>query len=213
MAKSLPLSGARRAEPLDRRHLERRALAARRLLPAVESLLEHETYPELTVDQMTAAAHISRSTFYNYFQDKGDLLRALAADVMGTIVEASRVWWMLSPHASRDDMRAAIQHLFDVYSPHATLMLAVADSISHDPRVRDEFLAYMERGREEIANYVRGGQAAGVLRSGLDANAAAAWLTWMLERGLSQLSRTPRTYQPDRVVTALVDIIWKALHC
>jgi TetR/AcrR family transcriptional regulator, ethionamide resistance regulator len=206
------MPGARRADPLDRRHLERRELAARRLLPAVERLLEHETYPELTVDQMASEADISRSTFYNYFQDKGDLLRVLAGDVMGAIVDASRVWWMLSPDASREELRTAVRHLFETYSPHAVLMLAVAESISHDSRVRDEFMAYMERGREGIAAYIQTGQRAGVLRSDLDAAAAAAWLTWMLERGLSQLSRTSRDDEPERVVTAVADIIWKALH-
>jgi TetR/AcrR family transcriptional regulator, ethionamide resistance regulator len=212
MATSSPAPGARRADPLDRRHLERRELIARRLLPAVERLLEHETYPELTVDQMATEADISRSTFYNYFEDKGDLLRVLAADVMGAIVDASRVWWMLSPAASKRDLRTAMRHLFEVYNPHAALMLAVADSISHDSRVRDEFLAYMERGRDEIANYIRVGQAAGGLRSDLNAAATASWLTWMLERGLSQLSRTPKEHEPDRVVDAVVDIIWKALR-
>ncbi len=212
MGTSSPTPGTRRTEPLDRRHLERRQLIARRLLPAVERLLEHETFPELTVDQMATEAAISRSTFYNYFEDKSDLLRVLAADVMSAIVDASRVWWMLSPSASKKDLRTAMEHLFQIYSPHSALMLAVADSISHDQQVRDEFLTYMERGREEIANFIRAGQAAGVHRCDLDADAAAEWLTWMLERGLSQLGRTSEEYEPDRVVDAVVDIIWKALH-
>jgi AcrR family transcriptional regulator len=207
-----PPSGGRRAEPLDRRHIERRELNTRRLLPAVERLLEHATYPELSVDEMVAEADISRSTFYNYFEDKGDLLRALTGDVMGTITDATRVWWMLSPGASKQDLRAAVGHLFEVYSPHATLMRAVSESISHDPRVREEFTEYMRRGAEGIADYIRAGQEAGVLRPDVDAVWAAEWLVWMFERGLSQLSRPSADYEPERVVRAVVDILWKALH-
>jgi hypothetical protein len=74
---------------LDRRHVER-DLNTRRLLPAVEALLETFSYAELSVEQMVAAADISRSTFYNYFEDKNDLLGALAAGAMGALIEASR---------------------------------------------------------------------------------------------------------------------------
>jgi AcrR family transcriptional regulator len=207
-----PPPAGRRAEPLDRRHIERRELNTRRLLPAVERLLENATYPELSVDEMVAEADISRSTFYNYFEDKGDLLRALTGDVMGTITDATRVWWMLSPQASKQDLQSALAHLFEIYSPHAVLMRAVSESISHDPRVREEFAEYMRRGAEGIADYIRAGQNAGVLRPDLDAAWAAEWLVWMFERGLSQLSRASADFEPERVVRAVVDILWKALH-
>lgn len=209
-ASSSPTS--RRAEPLDRRHIERRELISRWLLPAVERLLEEQTYPSLTVDQMVVEAELSRSTFYNYFEDKSDLLRALTADVMSTIVDATRMWWMLAPTANKAEFRDALAHLFAIYSPHTTLMRAVAESISHDARVREEFLAYMASGQKGIADYIRTGQQAGVLRADLDADAAAAWLTWMMERGLSQLSLSAGQYEPERVLTAVVDILWKALH-
>jgi AcrR family transcriptional regulator len=178
----------------------------------VERLLEHETYPELSVDQLVAEADISRSTFYNYFEDKSDLLRALTADVMGTIIDATRVWWMLSPQASKQDLRAALAHLFAGYCPHGALMRAVAESISHDERVREEFVEYMRLGTEGIADYIRAGQAAGVIRPSLDPDRAADWLTWGFERGLSQLSRASDEHEPDRVVAAMTDILWKALH-
>lgn len=202
----------RRADPLDRRHIERRQLISRWLLPAVERLLEHQTYPSLTVDQIVAEAELSRSTFYNYFEDKSDLLRALTADVMSTIVDATRMWWMLAPSANKDEFHAALAHLFAIYSPHTTLMRAVAESISHDARVREEFLAYMASGQKGIADYIRAGQQAGALRAELDADASAGWLTWMMERGLSQLSLSAGDYEPERVLTAVVDILWKALH-
>ncbi|MGH2584786.1 MAG: TetR/AcrR family transcriptional regulator [Dehalococcoidia bacterium] len=131
MATRSPTSGGgRRSQPLDRSYLERRELTARRLLPAIERLLETDTYIEISVEQLVGEADISRSTFYNYFEDKGDLLRTLTADVMGAITDATRVWWMLPPEASKEGLREALGHLFDSYSPHAPLMRAVADSIS-----------------------------------------------------------------------------------
>jgi AcrR family transcriptional regulator len=206
------MTSGRRSEPLDRRYIERRELTARRLLPAVERLLESEAYPELTVEQLTAEAGISRSSFYNYFEDKGDLLRELTGEAMSTITDATRVWWMLAPKAEKDDLRASLEHLFAIYSPHAALMRAVSDSLAQDARVREEFLDYMLAGAAGIADYIRAGQAAGALSADLDAELAAEWLVWMFERGLSQLSRDRGELEPDRVVAAATDILWKALR-
>ncbi len=205
-------SGGRRSEPLDRRHIERRELVSRWLLPAVERLLDEESYPALTVEQMAAEAEISRSSFYNYFEDKGDLLRALTDDVMSKSLDASRVWWMLPPNAGKEELRGALRHLVEVYTPHAVLMRAVSETISHDSRVRAEYLDYMANGVAGIAEYVRAGQAAGAIRPDLDATAVGEWFTWGFERGLLQLSLRSSTFDPERMVTAMVDILWKALH-
>lgn len=201
----------RRSTRLDREDIERRELTTRRLLPAVERLLERDTYAEISVEQIAEEAGISRSSFYNYFEDKGDLLRILTAEVMGAIIDASRQWWMLPPDTSKDGLREAIAHMADVYTPHAGLMRAVADFTSRDKRVREEFRAYMERGAEGIAGYIRDGQRAGVFRKNLDAERAALWLDWMSERGLSELGR-PGAEDTERAVTALTDVYWKALR-
>ncbi len=213
MASSTTPSGtSRRAQPLDRRHIERRELISRWLLPAVERLLEQETYGALTVEQMAAEAEISRSTFYNYFEDKGDLLRALVGDVMGAALDASRVWWMLPLDADKEELRVALRHLVEVYRPHALLMRAVSESVSTDTRVRAEYLDYMANGVAGIADHVRSGQAAGVIRTDLDPEAVGLWLTWGIERGLMQLSLRDDDGDPERMVTAMTDLVWKALH-
>jgi AcrR family transcriptional regulator len=204
-------SGGRRSTRFERRDIERRELTSRRLLPAVERLLERETYAEISVEQIAEEAGISRSGFYNYYEDKGDLLRALTADAMGAIIDATRQWWMLPPGSSRDELHEAVAHMVDTYAPHAGLMRAVADFTSRDERVREEFREYMRRGADGIADYVRAGQRAGAFRSDLDAERVALWIDWMSERGLSELGR-PGLEDPDRAVTALTDIYWKAVR-
>jgi TetR/AcrR family transcriptional regulator, ethionamide resistance regulator len=203
--------GGRSTTRLERKDIERRELTSRRLLPAVERLLERETYAEISVEQIAEEASISRSTFYNYYEDKGDLLSALTGDVMGAIIDASRQWWMLPPGARKDDLRDSIAHMVETYTPHAGLMRAVADFTSRDQRVREVFDASMQRGAEGIAGYIRDGQRAGVFRRDLDAGRVALWLDWMSERGLSELGR-PGLEDPERAVTALTDIYWKALR-
>ena len=54
---------------------QRRDEVRRRLLAVVEQLLtEGESYAEISVERLVSEANLSRSTFYVYFEDKGDLL-------------------------------------------------------------------------------------------------------------------------------------------
>ena len=63
---------------------------------------------------------------------------------------------------------------------------------------------------QSVAGHILAGQQAGVLRRDLDAAQAAEWLVWMFERGLSQLR--PSVRDPERVVDAVTDIVWKGLR-
>ena len=60
----------------------RRDDARARLLAVVERLLaDGESYTEISIERMVAEAGMARSTFYVYFADKGDLLRAWFAGI------------------------------------------------------------------------------------------------------------------------------------
>ena len=69
-----------------------------RLLDVVERLLgEGETFTEISVERMVAEAGIARSTFYVYFEDKGDLLEAWFGDITAELRTAAADWWRLGP--------------------------------------------------------------------------------------------------------------------
>src|SRR5436189_5393598 len=93
----------------------RRGEIGRRLLVAVETLLaDGESFTEVSVERLVAEAQISRSTFYVYFEDKGDLLQALTEDVMTKVIDAARAWWELPPEADRADVEVAMRGLVAV---------------------------------------------------------------------------------------------------
>src|SRR4051794_31147396 len=168
----------------------RRDQIARRLLVAVETLLaEGETFTEVSVERLATEARISRSTFYVYFDDKGDLLEALTADVMTKVIDAAQAWWELPPDADRADVESAMRGIVAVYRDHATLMAAVVEASSYDARVRERFGELMAVSRRELAGHIADGQKRGFVRPDVDAEPVAGWLTWMAERGLYQLVR------------------------
>jgi AcrR family transcriptional regulator len=192
---------------------ERRAPIVDRLMAAVETLLDAgESYTELSVERLVTEAGLSRSTFYVYFEDKGELLRALSEGLVAQLSLAAAQWWELPPGAPREDIRAAMQAVVDTYRPHQTLMTAVVDASSYDARVREEFGAMLGAIVDGLAEHIRRGQATGAVRAELDPEGTAGWLVWMTERGLYNLVRHADDAGVKRITDALTTIVWNTLY-
>jgi AcrR family transcriptional regulator len=192
----------------------RRDEIGRQLLVAVETLLAGgESFTEVSVERLVTEAQISRSTFYVYFEDKGDLLEALTADVMTEVIDAARAWWELPPDADRADVEAAMRGIVTVYRGHMTLMAAVVEASSYDARVRGRFGELLAVARRELAAHIADGQRRGFVRTDVDAEPVAGWLTWMAERGLYQLVRfAGDEASAERLAAALAAIVWNTLY-
>jgi TetR/AcrR family transcriptional regulator, ethionamide resistance regulator len=184
-----------------------------RMLAAVERLLdEGETFTEISVERLVSEANISRSTFYVYFADKGDLLQTLTQDLLGLMLAASRGWWSRIEEADYAGLRAGIGDLVETYGAHSTLMAAIVDTSAYDPGVRDGFQGMLLAGQQELAEQIVRGQEAGTVRADLDAERTAAWLAWMVEHGLHQLVRPAGEEEADALADALARILWHALY-
>lgn len=195
----------------DRTDLRERT--SRRLLAAVDELLgEGQPWTTISVGQLVKRARISRSTFYNQFEDKGDLLSMLAADVMGDITEDARSWWVLPPSASQDDIAAVLERMLATYLDHRALMEAVVDSAVHDERIRAQFHSIVHAGADSLAEYIRTGIDAGEFDAQLNPVRTAEWLVWMIERGFYELSFPTAGGKRQRLISALTTIVWKTLH-
>jgi TetR/AcrR family transcriptional regulator, ethionamide resistance regulator len=192
---------------------QRRESVQAELLGAVERLLERgESYTELSVERLVAEAGVSRSTFYVYFEDKGDLLRALANEVVVEIGEAGRSWWDLPPDATQADVRAALWRVFSVYRKHRAVFGAVVDTTAYDSGIRHQFGTLVQGLIAELANHIRVGQENGYVKRGLDPDRTAAWLTWMAERGLHQLVSGASDDEANHLVDTLTEIVWNTLY-
>jgi len=184
-----------------------------RLLEAVERLLgEGESFTELSVERMVSEAGLSRSTFYLYFEDKGDLLRAWFAEITVELDAAASDLWSLGPDSTREDLRTALGRIVAVYRPHVTLMAALYDAAAYDAGVRDLVGAMMDRNTAGWRRHIKAGQKAGVIAADLLPAETAGWLTWMSERGLHQLVRHATDPEVDRLVEAYTAIVWNTLY-
>jgi AcrR family transcriptional regulator len=203
----------RRTKPLQPPREERRALLARYFVEAVEPMLEAgEAYSDISVERLITSVEISRSTFYVYFDDKGDLLRAMAEDVTRDLAEAGAEWFGLSPTASKADLRDALRPLFDTYRRHQTLLGAITEAASYDARVREQHLALIEVAVTGLRDHIKGQQKAGTAAPELDAQRTARWLVWMLERGLHQLVAPATPAEVRRLLDSMTEFCWRALY-
>jgi AcrR family transcriptional regulator len=184
-----------------------------RLLEVVERLLsEGESYTEISVERLVSDAKLSRSTFYVYFEDKGDLLRAWFGEINAELEDAASEWWALDGRATRDDLRGALDVVVKTYRPHTTLMAAMYDAAAYDVGVRELVDAMMESNIAGLRKHIRAGQAAGFVDPDLPAAETAAWLQWMAERGLHQLARTAGDQELERLIDAYTAIVWNTLY-
>jgi AcrR family transcriptional regulator len=192
---------------------QRREEIRDRLRVAAEELMANgESYTELSVERIVREAGISRATFYVYFEDKGDLLRALAEDFIDRILVAASTWWELPADATKADLRSAMQAIFDAYIPHKVVMAAVVEVASYDAALRQLFGELLNRTIVGVASHIAAGQNEGYVERGLDPRRTAAWLTWMAERGLYQLVAPASGAAIERLLDALTDITWNTLY-
>jgi AcrR family transcriptional regulator len=192
---------------------ERRDQIRHTLLTAVEQLLEEgESFTELSVERLVSRAEISRSTFYVYFEDKGDLLSAWLSEIITELTAAAKSWWNLPDDATRDDLRAALAEIVNTYRPHTTLMAAVYDAAAYEPVLRAEVEAMMSSNIAGLRRHMREGQKNGSINPELRPEDTAPWLQWMAERGFHQLIRGAGDAEVERLTDSYADIIWFVLY-
>lgn len=191
----------------------RRDEARAKLLEVVEQLLEEgEGFTEISVERLVAAAGMSRSTFYVYFEDKGDLLRAWFGEIIAELTTAIDGWWQLGPESTKQDLRKILDTVVQTYRPHTTLMAATYDAAAYDANVRELVETMMDGNLAALVKHIKAGQKAGFIDESLLPTETAAWLVWMEERGLHQLVRGAEGPHLERLIDAYTDIFWNTLY-
>jgi AcrR family transcriptional regulator len=188
-------------------------MLSRHFVGVVEALVEDgASYADLSVEAIITAGGISRSTFYVYFADKGDLLVAMAQDVIGDLVADGASWWELPTDATREDLHKALRVPIDTYRKHRTILGTVAETAAYDPRVREQQQNLIRQVVSALTTYITEAQRSGTADTTLDANRTARWLIWMIERGLYQLIGGADGDETERLLDALTDIVWRVIY-
>jgi AcrR family transcriptional regulator len=190
----------------------RDALRARVLSIVEQQLRSGATYADINVASVVAEAGISRSTFYAYFVDKTTLLRTWYAEFTQVILDAAHAWWSLDGTATKDDVRAALERIMDVYRAHPELMAATHEAIGTDYGVREVVDDAMGRYIDGLRAHIETGQSGGFVDPSLPAAETAYWLQWMAERGLHRIARAESGSEHEPLAEAYAGIVWNTLY-
>lgn len=186
---------------------ERRLVLARLFLEVVSPMLDAgEPYGDISVERLITAVDVSRSTFYSYFKDKGELLAAMAEDVTTDLSEAGGVWFSLERPESSEDLAVALRPLLITYRRHHAILRSITDGASYDASLRTLHTVLVKRAITELSGHFE--------RSGLDVDPTrtATWLVLMLERGLYHVVAPADDEELEVQLGVLADLLWRALY-
>ncbi|MCT9933967.1 TetR/AcrR family transcriptional regulator [Planotetraspora sp. A-T 1434] len=121
----------------------------RAILDTARDLLSTTPVGRLTIDQLTAGAGISRSSFYFYFDSKTAVLEALLDEIAEEMVEAARRW-LDGSGDDPDSLRHALEVSARLWREHGPLLRQAL--LAED----QEFASFREN---VVARYVKEGAA------------------------------------------------------
>jgi AcrR family transcriptional regulator len=121
----------RRAPFADNPAVGRRGRETReRIVEATIEVLSEQGYHRCSVDRITGQAGCSRVAFYQYFSSRDDVIRQLAADVVGKIQDIVEGLDPLTPDTHGwDSIRAWVSAYGDVYDRYGGLFHALRAAI------------------------------------------------------------------------------------
>jgi AcrR family transcriptional regulator len=184
----------------------RRAEARSRLLRAVKSLLDSgNAYADLTIEQITSEAGVSRTAFYEHFRHKRQLLMELAAGFAEPLVATTRTMSRPGP-ADPEGLRSFIASTLTLLRQHAALFRAIVEAATYD-RVIGGFWAQL---RKQFVDLVTERIAQG-LDPGSDLvreprAMATAMVVMIIQSGYDQVSA--ETEISDEVLVDTLAAVW-----
>ena len=152
------------------------------VLAATTELLETTSLAELSVAQIVTAAGVGRTSFYEHFASKEDVLIKLVRGISAEVAEEIDPMFERGERSPDETFADGLARLTHVCARYAPLMVAASEEW---PSVRElQRLWFRMHGdlTARMASVIAEDRAAGLAPPGADAEALAASLVWSAER-------------------------------
>lgn len=128
-----------------------------RLLDAAVEVFARRGYERATIDEIAAAAELSKGTVYWHFSSKAELFSALLEERVDRPVDAVLGITRTAPkeQATAPAVSAGFAALFREHPGTIQLMREYAAAAARDPAMRERYLARQERLRAAVAQTLR----------------------------------------------------------
>jgi AcrR family transcriptional regulator len=176
--------------------------AEREILAAAESFLRKRPFHEMTVDEVMARTTLSRPSFYVYFRDRNQLVIRLVEDV-GAEAFTMAERWLKGSGDPREEIRAALEGVAEVWSEHGLLLGAMSDAGTHDEEVDAAYQALLGRFIDATSEHIEDDIKAGLIEP-LDPRETARALVLMTEGYLN----ATMGHEPQAPAETVVRTLW-----
>jgi len=181
----------------------------RRLLDAAMICFDERGYYDTRINDVVRIAKTSHGTFYLYFSNKEDLLRALVAEA-GTAAQHVADALNRPPKSGGkpqwDDVRGWVALYSDLWVRHAALFRAWTDLARIDPELTNILRGIFTVMSDALAHQISGEDA----EHGIDPQAAAMGVLAMLDR-FHDVREFVRQPVDDAALDTLTTMVYRAL--
>jgi len=178
------------------------------VLETTAKLLETTALADLSVAQILAAADVGRTSFYEHFSSKDDVVVKLMDSLSDEMAAG------LTPMFERGDLSAdeafalGLRNLIETAARYAPLLVAVSEEWPAIPELREIWFRLQGGFTERLARLIVSEREAGAAPPGADARGLAASLVWTAERAFHVAVRGdhPTLVDAETVVSPLVQL-------
>ncbi|GAC49519.1 TetR/AcrR family transcriptional regulator [Gordonia aichiensis] len=197
---------------MSRAPVKRRTRSRARILESVETVLESGVrYADVPVERILTSANVSRSTFYQWFDDKGDLIENAAEPFFTAFWAVSDTWWMRTQPLGPDDLADIITRMFELGRKHGPVWRAFLETVDVDSRLRAEFDGFLKVYTAKMAERLRRDQQEGLAPADMDPEQTARFITVTTRGSLLDLINAPEEFDAQ-FAEALADGFWAAMY-
>jgi TetR/AcrR family transcriptional regulator, ethionamide resistance regulator len=175
------------------------------LLESTERLLRERPLAQLTVDQISRGASLTRTAFYRYFGRKEDAVVALSARYFDIIFEGRKPFF--SEDRPLDEAcREAVANELATWSEHGAVLRGLADLGASDPEMREAWYEQVEQFVPPVEQRIRSHARQRGVEPPPQPRQVAEALVWMAERYYYVWSSHYR-HPTDDVVEAMTGVM------
>jgi len=189
-------------------------LTSKAILDSAERLLAERDITEITIDELTSGAGISRSAFYFHFESREAVLYQLAERVVAEVNEAAGIWLDEQPGGHPDDVledtvRQAIAATVAVWRRHGPVLRGAVRARDTHPEIRRFWVETGHNLVASVAARIEDERDAGIALAGPpSAKSLASVLVAMNDEVCFHHSRTRKSAAADREIVDTLATVW-----
>jgi AcrR family transcriptional regulator len=171
-----------RAIPPDPPRRGRRPRTYGAVLEATARLLETTSLADLSVAQILADADVGRTSFYEHFASKDDVVVKLMDSLSDQVAIELTPMFERGERSPDEAFALGLRNLVGAASRYAPLVLAVSEEWPAIPELKEIWFEMLGDFTARLARMIESEREAGAAPGGAEARALAASLVWTAER-------------------------------